>query len=50
MLLARIEAAIEDLQTKRADLDRSLRELKDIRAQCVEHLEGQGTGGRTRSE
>ena len=40
MLLARIEAAIEDLQTKRADLDRTLRELKDIRAQCVEHLKG----------
>ena len=50
MLLARIEAAIEDLQTKRADLDRTLRELKDIRAQCVEHLHGQGTGGRTRCE
>ena len=50
MLLARIEAAIEDLQTKRADLDRTLRELKDIRAQCVEHLEGQRTGGRTRCE
>jgi DNA-binding transcriptional MerR regulator len=47
MLLTRIEAAIEDLQMKRADLDRTLRELKDIRAQCVQHLEGQGPGGRT---
>ena len=47
MLLARIEAAIEDLQMKRADLDRTLRDLKDIRAQCVQHLEGQGPGGRT---
>ena len=47
MLLARIEAAIEDLQTKRADLDRTLRDLKDIRAQCVQHLQGQGPGGRT---
>jgi DNA-binding transcriptional MerR regulator len=47
MLLTRIEAAIEDLQVKRADLDRTLRELKDIRAQCVQHLEGQGPGGRT---
>jgi DNA-binding transcriptional MerR regulator len=47
MLLTRIEAAIEDLQLKRADLDRTLRELKDIRAQCVQHLEGQGPGGRT---
>ena len=47
MLLTRIEAAIEDLQVKRADLDRTLREFKDIRAQCVQHLEGQGPGGRT---
>jgi DNA-binding transcriptional MerR regulator len=47
MLLTRIEAAIEDLQMKRADLDRTLRELKDIRGQCVQHLEGQGPGGRT---
>jgi len=47
MLLTRIEAAIEDLQMKRADLDRTLREFKDIRAQCVQHLEGQGPGGRT---
>ena len=45
MLLARIEAAIADLQLKRADLDRSLRELKDIRAQCVEHLKGKGRTG-----
>jgi DNA-binding transcriptional MerR regulator len=47
MLLTRIEAAIEDLQMKRADLDRTLRELKDIRGQCVQHLEGQGPGVRT---
>jgi DNA-binding transcriptional MerR regulator len=46
MLLARIEAAIADLQVKRADIDRTLRELKDIRAQCVEHLEGKRGGGR----
>ena len=46
MLLTRIEAAIEDLQTKRTDLDRTLREFKDIRAQCVEHLSGQSPGGR----
>ena len=38
MLLGRIETAIEDLQVKRADLDRTLRELREIRAQCVEHL------------
>jgi DNA-binding transcriptional MerR regulator len=38
MLLARIERAIDDLQTKRADLDRTLKELRKIRAQCAEHL------------
>jgi DNA-binding transcriptional MerR regulator len=38
MLLARIETAIADLQEKRADIDRTLKDLKEIRAQCVEHL------------
>jgi DNA-binding transcriptional MerR regulator len=38
MLLAHIERAIEDLQIKRADIDRTLRELKQIRSQCTEHL------------
>jgi DNA-binding transcriptional MerR regulator len=42
MLLARVERAIDDLQTKRADLDRSLKELKDIRSQCTSHLKGRG--------
>jgi len=42
MLLARIELAIDDLQVKRADLDRSLKELKEIRGQCVEHLKNRG--------
>ncbi len=42
MLLAGVEAAIEDLQAKRADLDRTLKELRDIRAQCVEHLARKG--------
>jgi len=42
MLLARIETAIEDLQEKRADLDRTLKELKEIRTQCVEHLRRKG--------
>jgi DNA-binding transcriptional MerR regulator len=48
MLLGRVETAIEDLQRKRADLDRTLKELKDIRAHCVEHLrakDGSGRGG-----
>ena len=38
MLLGRVDQAIEDLQVKRTDLDRTLKELKDIRGQCVEHL------------
>lgn len=42
MLLAGVEEAIEKLQTKRADLDRTLKELKDIRAECVEHLRRKG--------
>jgi DNA-binding transcriptional MerR regulator len=46
MLLTGVESAIEDLQAKRADLDRTLKDLKDIRAQCVEHL---ARKGRTRS-
>ena len=46
MLLGRIETAIEDLQTKRADLDRTLRELKEIRAQCAAHLKSRGASGR----
>jgi DNA-binding transcriptional MerR regulator len=46
MLLSRVERAIDDLQTKRADLDRTLKELKDIRAQCAEHLSAKDASGR----
>jgi DNA-binding transcriptional MerR regulator len=46
MLLSRVELAIDDLQTKRADLDRTLKELKDIRAQCAEHLSAKDASGR----
>jgi DNA-binding transcriptional MerR regulator len=42
MLLVRVESAIEDLQAKRADLDRTLRELRDIRGQCIAHLQATG--------
>jgi DNA-binding transcriptional MerR regulator len=42
MLLSSVEEAIQDLQTKRADLDRTLKELREIRAQCTEHLRKQG--------
>ena len=44
MLLNRVEQTIEELQLKRADLDRTLKELKDIRAQCSEHLRRKGSG------
>ena len=46
MLLARIERAIDDLQTKRADIDRTLKELKEIRGQCTEHLNARDGSGR----
>ncbi|HEX5999402.1 MAG TPA: MerR family DNA-binding transcriptional regulator [Hyphomicrobiaceae bacterium] len=39
LLLDRVEEAIRDLHAKRADIDRTLKELKEIRAQCVGHLE-----------
>jgi len=38
LLLARVETAIADLQDKRADIERTLKELKDIRAQAQQHL------------
>ena len=38
LLLDRVEAHIADLNTKRADLDRTLEDLKEIRAQCKRHL------------
>jgi DNA-binding transcriptional MerR regulator len=42
MLLSGVESAIADLQAKRADLDRTLKELKEIRGQCIEHLKEKG--------
>jgi len=42
MLLAGVEEAIEGLQAKRADLDRTLKELRDIRTECIEHLSKKG--------
>jgi DNA-binding transcriptional MerR regulator len=44
MLLTRVEQAIEDLQAKRADLERTIKELKDIRAGCLEHLRKKAPG------
>jgi DNA-binding transcriptional MerR regulator len=42
MLLSGVDEAIEGLQTKRADLDRTLKELRDIRTECIEHLSKKG--------
>lgn len=42
LLLGRVEAHIADLNKKRADLDRTLEDLKDIRAQCKRHLGRRG--------
>lgn len=42
LLLGRVEAHIADLNQKRADLDRTLEDLKDIRAQCKRHLGRRG--------
>jgi DNA-binding transcriptional MerR regulator len=39
LLLDKVEATIADLVAKRADLDRTLDDLKEIRAQCRRHLE-----------
>lgn len=43
LLLSRVETAIADLQEKRADIERTLRELKDIRGQCQQHLNAKKT-------
>lgn len=38
MLLSKVEAAIADLNRKKADLARTLNDLKDLRAKCVAFL------------
>ena len=41
MLLEKADAHIAALRTKRSDLDRTLKELKKIRAECAAHLAAQ---------
>lgn len=41
-LLDKLDAHIAALLDKRTDLDRTLRELKEIRAQCIGHLKRAG--------
>ncbi len=38
LALEKVETAIAQLNKKRADLERTLRELKDVRAKCIDHL------------
>lgn len=38
MLLSRVEAAIADLNRKKADLTRTLNDLKELRSECTQHL------------
>ncbi|HKD56567.1 MAG TPA: MerR family DNA-binding transcriptional regulator, partial [Hyphomicrobiaceae bacterium] len=45
MLLVHIERAVADLQLKRADIERTLKELREIRGQCMEHLGRKGVAG-----
>lgn len=40
LLLDKVEAHIAALSSKRADIERTLKELKAIRAQCLSHLDG----------
>ena len=40
-LLGKVEVAITELECKRADIDRTLSELDQIRRECIEHLEGE---------
>jgi len=42
LLLNKAEAMMEDLNKKRADIDRTLRDLKDLRAKCHDYLRGGG--------
>lgn len=38
LLLDKVIAAVDDLETKRRDIERSLTELNEIRARCEAHL------------
>jgi DNA-binding transcriptional MerR regulator len=44
-LLGKVETAMAELQKKQADIDRTLRELEQIRAKCIAHLEKQSDKG-----
>jgi DNA-binding transcriptional MerR regulator len=39
LLMDMVDRQVSDLQEKKADIERILRDLKQIRAQCAEHLQ-----------
>lgn len=43
-LLEKVEAHLSALQSKRSDLDKAIKELKEIRKYCVDHLADQSHG------
>ncbi len=45
LLLDKVDEAVSGLKMKRADIDRTMRDLKEIRARCVEHLRRLPKGG-----
>ncbi|HRK19690.1 MAG TPA: MerR family DNA-binding transcriptional regulator [Hyphomicrobiaceae bacterium] len=45
VLLQRVEGAIDTLTSKRADIDRALKDLKEIRQICSDHLEKAAKAG-----
>ncbi|MET0431418.1 MAG: MerR family DNA-binding transcriptional regulator [Hyphomicrobium sp.] len=42
LLLDKVAAAIDELETKRRDIERSLSDLNEIRARCEAHLKARG--------
>ncbi len=44
LLLAKVEAHMAGLRAKRADIERTIKELQVIRAQCRSHLAKTGSG------
>lgn len=44
MLLGKVEAHIADLESKQADIERTLTDLKAIRSECLAHLKTRRSG------
>jgi DNA-binding transcriptional MerR regulator len=42
LLLDKVSAAIQDLESKRHDIERSLADLNELRQRCEVHLKGRG--------